>query len=184
MFDIDSGKLLIVAVLALIVIGPKDLPRVLRQLGQAVGKLRRMSAEFQGQYMDAIKDAEIEDIRRELKDLEKPTAFDPASDIQAEMTGIKAAVDGAVQAVEAETVIPSPTKGFDLPAIPEDVRAEAERDAEAMPRRAPSTSTSWPKASPPLWTSPVNCRPFPSVCRSTDRSGSSSSSRTAAASRA
>ena len=131
MFDIDSGKLLIVAVLALIVIGPKDLPRVLRQLGQAVGKLRRMSAEFQGQFMDAIKDAEIEDIRRELKDLEKTTAFDPAADLHAEITGIKAAVDGAVEAVGSATDVASPAKNFDLPAIPDEIRAEAELDAEA-----------------------------------------------------
>lgn len=133
MFDIDSGKLLIVAVLALIVIGPKDLPRVLRQVGQAVGKLRRMSAEFQGQFMDAIKDAEIEDIRRELKDLEKTAQFDPARDIQTEVSSIKAEVESAVQIVEAEHSVASPAKGFVLPVVPEDVRAEAELDAEVMP---------------------------------------------------
>ncbi len=133
MFDIDTGKLLIVAVLALIVIGPKDLPRVMRQVGQAVGKLRRMSAEFQGQFMDAIKDAEIEDIRRELKDLEKNTNFDPARDIHAEMTSIKAEVESAVQSVEAESSAVSPTKGFELPPVPEAVREEAELEVGMEP---------------------------------------------------
>ena len=133
MFDIDSGKLLIVAVLALIVIGPKDLPRVMRQVGQAVGKLRRMSAEFQGQFMDAIKDAEIEDIRRELKDLEKSSHFDPAREIQAEMSSIKAEVESAVQTVEAEGTMSSPAAGFVLPAVPEAVLADAERDETAAP---------------------------------------------------
>src|ERR1700759_2436150 len=97
MFDIDTGKLLIVAVLALIVIGPKDLPRVMRQVGQTVGRLRRMASEFQGQFMDAIKDAEIEDIRKELKDLESKSEldynFNPARDIQSELTGVMKSIE-------------------------------------------------------------------------------------------
>lgn len=133
MFDIDTGKLLIVAVLALIVIGPKDLPSVMRQVGQAVGKLRRMSAEFQGQFMDAIKDAEIEDIRRELKDLEKRSNFDPARDIQAEMSSFKAEVESAVQAVGADSTVASPASGFVLPAVPEAVLADVERDEAIAP---------------------------------------------------
>jgi sec-independent protein translocase protein TatB len=116
MFDIDTGKLLIVAVVALIVIGPKDLPRVLRQVGQSVGKLRRMAAEFQGQFMDAIKDAEIEDIRKELKDLEKTATadydFNPLRDIQSEVTS-------AVNAVTvADVGTASPVSDFTLPAVP------------------------------------------------------------------
>ena len=55
MFDIDAGKILVVGVVALLVIGPKDLPRVLRTVGQTVGKMRRMAAEFQNQFAEAIK---------------------------------------------------------------------------------------------------------------------------------
>ncbi|MCW6507339.1 Sec-independent protein translocase protein TatB [Lichenifustis flavocetrariae] len=116
MFDIDTGKILIVAALALIVIGPKDLPRVLRQVGQTVGKLRRMASEFQGQFMDAIKDAEIEDIRKELKDLETKADlkynFDPVHDIRTEVTG-------ALNAVSSEATVASPAAGFSLPDIPQ-----------------------------------------------------------------
>ena len=54
MFDFDVGKLLVVGIVALAVIPPKDLPRVMRTVGQAVGKMRRMAAEFQGQFMDAM----------------------------------------------------------------------------------------------------------------------------------
>ena len=116
MFDIDTGKILIVAALALIVIGPKELPRVLRQVGQTVGKLRRMASEFQGQFMDAIKDAEIEDIRKELKDLETKAElkynFDPARDLRTEVTG-------ALNAVSSEATVASPAAGFSLPDIPQ-----------------------------------------------------------------
>jgi sec-independent protein translocase protein TatB len=118
MFDIDSGKLLIVAILALVVIGPKELPRVLRQVGQAVGKLRRMATEFQGQFMDAMKEADIADIRKELDELNKSAAldvaFDPVRDIRSELTS---AMDGP--AVTAASSTSSPAQGFELPALPE-----------------------------------------------------------------
>ena len=50
MFDIGWGELLVIGVVALIVIGPKELPGVLRSLGHWMGKIRRMAAEFQGQF--------------------------------------------------------------------------------------------------------------------------------------
>ena len=69
MFDFDAGKLLIVGIIALIFIPPKDLPRVLRQAGQFVGKMRRMASEFQGQFMDAMREADMEDLRKEARKL-------------------------------------------------------------------------------------------------------------------
>lgn len=130
MFDIDTGKLLIVAVLALIVIGPKDLPRVLRQVGQSVGKLRRMASEFQGQFMDAIKDAEIDDIRKELKDLETKADldynFNPARDIQTELTSAMA----PLAPVTSDTTVESPAQNFALPSLPDD--AETTVAAEGL----------------------------------------------------
>jgi sec-independent protein translocase protein TatB len=49
MFDLDVSKMIIVGIVALAVIPPKDLPRVMRTVGQALGRMRRMAAEFQGQ---------------------------------------------------------------------------------------------------------------------------------------
>ena len=54
MFDVSWGKLVIIGVVALIVIGPKELPTVLRTIGQWMGKIRRMAGEFQGQFQDAM----------------------------------------------------------------------------------------------------------------------------------
>lgn len=117
MFDIDSGKLLIVAVIALIVIGPKELPRVLRQVGQAVGKMRRMATEFQGQFMDAMKEADLADIRKELNDLNTNAAldynFDPVRDIQSELTGSMTPTAN----ITTETTVASPGKDFNLPPV-------------------------------------------------------------------
>jgi len=90
MLDFDASKLLIIGVVALVVIGPKDLPRVLRQVGQMVGKLRRMAGEFQGQFMDAMKEADLQDLRNEVTKLKETAsldvAFDPVRDIRTELT--------------------------------------------------------------------------------------------------
>lgn len=89
MFDFDATKLMIVGVLALIVLGPEELPRVMRQLGNALGKLRRMAGDFQGQFMDAMREAELDDIRKEVaklgdaaKDAVKVDHLDPAAELR------------------------------------------------------------------------------------------------------
>ena len=56
MFDLDAGKLLVFGIVALAVIPPKDLPRVLRTVGKYVGQMRRMASDFQGQFMEAMKE--------------------------------------------------------------------------------------------------------------------------------
>src|SRR5271155_6122426 len=93
MFDLDAGKLLVFGIVALAVIPPKDLPRVLRTVGQYVGKMRRMASEFQGQFMDAMKEAEkaadLEGMKKEFSAIEKAaeidTSYDPAHHLRAEI---------------------------------------------------------------------------------------------------
>jgi sec-independent protein translocase protein TatB len=95
MFDLDVSKMLVVGVVALIVIGPKDLPRVLRTVGQTVGRMRRMAAEFQNQFNEAIKEADLEDVKKEFSAIRDSanidTSFDAASIMREEIT---AAVEG------------------------------------------------------------------------------------------
>ncbi len=90
MFDIDAGKLLIIGLVALVVIGPKDLPRVMRQVGQMITRLRRMAGEFQGQFMEAIKEADLQDLRAEVAKLKDSATldvnFDPVHDLRTELT--------------------------------------------------------------------------------------------------
>jgi sec-independent protein translocase protein TatB len=66
MFDISWGKLVIIGVVALLVIGPKELPAVLRQLGQWMTKIRRMASEFQGQFNEAMREAEMADLKKQF----------------------------------------------------------------------------------------------------------------------
>jgi sec-independent protein translocase protein TatB len=69
MFDIAWSEMLLIGAVALVVIGPKDLPKALRSVGQAVGKVKRMAAEFQGQFNDAMREAELHDIKKKVEDI-------------------------------------------------------------------------------------------------------------------
>jgi sec-independent protein translocase protein TatB len=86
MFDFSWGELLVVGVVALIAIGPKELPGVLRAVGQWTTKLRRMAAEFQGQFHEAIREAEMADLKKEVEEMTEKAKdyahFDPIGDIQ------------------------------------------------------------------------------------------------------
>jgi sec-independent protein translocase protein TatB len=69
MFDIGWGELVVIGIVALIAIGPKELPTVLRSLGQWMGKIRRMANEFQGQFQEAMREAEMADLKKQADDL-------------------------------------------------------------------------------------------------------------------
>ena len=74
MFDFGSGELLVIGVVALVVIGPKELPGVLRTVGKTVARLRRMAGEFQGQFHDAMREAELHDAVKSLSDIQSSVA--------------------------------------------------------------------------------------------------------------
>ena len=81
MFDIGWGELVVIGVVALIAIGPKELPGVLRAVGQWTGKIRRMAAEFQGQFQEAMREAEFADLKKTTDDLASSvTNFDPLTE--------------------------------------------------------------------------------------------------------
>ncbi len=69
MFDIGWSELLVIGVVALIVIGPKELPTVLRTVGQWTGKIRRMAGEFQSQFQEALREAEMADLKKQVDDI-------------------------------------------------------------------------------------------------------------------
>ena len=69
MFDIGWSELVVIGVVALIAIGPKELPGVLRMIGQWAGKARRMASDFQGQFNEAMREAEMADIKKSFDDI-------------------------------------------------------------------------------------------------------------------
>ena len=112
MFDFDAGKLIIVGVIALIFIPTKDLPRVLRQVGQFVGRMRRLAAEFQGQFMDAMREADMADMRREAQKLSDAarvsTGLDTVHGLDRQLTSSLAAAPPPVGTAPSAVPEPAP----------------------------------------------------------------------------
>jgi sec-independent protein translocase protein TatB len=67
MFDITSSKLLILGIVALLVIGPKDLPALLRTIGKYMGIIKRHAAEFRAQFDEAMRESELEQLKKEVE---------------------------------------------------------------------------------------------------------------------
>jgi sec-independent protein translocase protein TatB len=135
MFDIGWSELVVIAVVALIAIGPKELPAVLRTVGQYMGKIRRMASEFQGQFQEAMREAEMADLKKhvdEMADTAKGfTDFDPLASVKKEVESFsadplgtstpsqatpsaspEAAAPSAPAPVSPETTIPPPSAGI------------------------------------------------------------------------
>ena len=69
MFDIAWSEMVLIGAVALVVIGPKDLPKALRTVGQTVARVRRMASEFQGQFNEAMREAELSDLKKQVEDV-------------------------------------------------------------------------------------------------------------------
>jgi sec-independent protein translocase protein TatB len=116
MFDIGWGEFLVIGVVALIAIGPKELPGVLRMVGQWVAKARKMAAEFQGQFNEAMREAEMADLKKTFDDVR-----DAARDLTSNniMTSLQKDVSEAMTVDKIENV-DTPVVTPTTPATPTD----------------------------------------------------------------
>ena len=89
MFDISWTEFLLIGIVALIVIGPKELPAVMRSLGQWTRKIRSMAADFQNQFHEAMREAEMADLKKQVDDVASDIkSYDPLKDVRADVEGI------------------------------------------------------------------------------------------------
>ena len=152
MFDISWGKLVIIGVVALIFIGPKELPMVLRTVGQWMSKIRRMASEFQGQFQEAMRDAEMADLKKsvdEMTDAAKGfTDFDPLASVKKEVDSFaadplattpsasaspEAAVPGTPAPMSSDATIPqsSPAIAPEAPQPPSETKPEVASETKS-----------------------------------------------------
>lgn len=81
MFDIGAIELLVIGIVAIIVVGPKELPKMLRAFGQFVAKMRGMAREFQGMFEEAARDTGIDDIAKGVGDVKNFSVTDSVSKV-------------------------------------------------------------------------------------------------------
>jgi sec-independent protein translocase protein TatB len=160
MLDMSWGEVMVIGGVALIVIGPKDLPKALRTVGQITGKLRRMAGEFHTQFNDAMREADLDDVRKDLESINRnvaastATGFNPIQTIRDELKG---AVDG--RPVTATTHLSDTSAPTEImPSSPElaiadTVSTEAHADpldeGPLPPRRTPAPGAALPEAAMP-----------------------------------
>jgi sec-independent protein translocase protein TatB len=107
MFGLGWGEVVVIGIVALIAIGPKELPTVLRTLGQWMGKVRRMANEFQGQFNEALREAEFADLKKHADDITSSVNdignIDPLGDVQKDVEREFANVDPMAEVKSAES---------------------------------------------------------------------------------
>lgn len=146
MFDFSWSEIMLIGAVALIVIGPKDLPRVLRTAGQWARKARAISREFQSTVEQMIREAELDDVKKEL---DKATSIDLESEFQKTIDPT-----GSLAEHLAPPELPSPAESPSPPELP----APPERPAlaESAPADAAPLEHAAPAAVPP---SPAEAAP-------------------------
>jgi sec-independent protein translocase protein TatB len=142
MFDIGWSELVVIAVVALIAIGPKELPGVLRMLGQWMGKARKMAAEFQGQFQEAMREAEMADLKKSFDEVREAasgfTGGNIMSSLQKDVSESLRIDDVDKPAISTDT--PARSK-FDIPSVAETATAAIEPPAHATTPEAPTAET-------------------------------------------
>ncbi|UPJ55074.1 Sec-independent protein translocase protein TatB [Bradyrhizobium sp. 192] len=130
MFDIGWSELVLIGVVALVAIGPKELPGVLRMVGQWMGKARKMAAEFQGQFQEAMREAEMADLKKSFDEVKEAatgfTSNNPLTSLQKDVSDAlrvdaldKPAETPATAAIEPPaTSIEAPATSSETPVTP------------------------------------------------------------------
>jgi len=107
--DIGATELMVIAAVALVVVGPKDLPLMLKKLGQLMGKMRRMATEFRSSFDDMARQSELEDLRREVEAMRTQAVTATSTDslgLQQTMNEIHASMDAAPADLGGEVSTP------------------------------------------------------------------------------
>lgn len=132
MFDIGWSELVLIGVVALVAIGPKELPGVLRMVGQWMGKARKMAAEFQGQFQEAMREAEMADLKKSFDEVKEAASGFTGGGL---MTSLQKDVSDAlrVDALDkpAETATTATVEPPATPTTPEAPTPETFVEAEA-----------------------------------------------------
>jgi len=144
MFDIGWSELVVIGIVALIAIGPKELPGVLRSLGHWMGKVRRMASDFQDQFREALREAEVADLKKQFDEAQAAASgmtsgFDnPLETARREME--KAIEDKPLTSPEAPVATSAPDSAgdFPVPETPPSVEAPKEVSKDVSGEASPA----------------------------------------------
>lgn len=150
MFEIGWSELLVIGVVLIVVVGPKDLPRMLRTFGKTTTQLKRMAGDFRKQFDEALREAELDEVRDNIK------SMNPTADIRKAMNPIRAVGDEIRSSLMTATKAPEPkVPSADAPARPAEPSVIGNADMQPLASPAspstnplPSSASFQPTASP------------------------------------
>lgn len=144
MFDVGWSEMLVIAVVLIVVVGPKDLPRMLRQFGRTTSKLRAMAGDFRRQFDEALKEADLDEVKDTLNSARN---LNPMNEIRKHLSPLEK-VGEEVRAGLESTLKPTPPKPEAAPAVTDTGAgsAAAEKAAPAEPVQAVAASRPAAKA--------------------------------------
>lgn len=164
--------MIVVACVAIIVVGPKDLPKMLRAFGKTVRSVRKMAGDFQRQFDDAIREAELDD----LKNVASPTSFKPLDDVKQSAEKIREQMEAEVaQNTSAAAAKKAATEEKSAAAKPTKTAAKrkpaAARSATAA-KKAPAKKAPGKPAAKRRATKAAASKPKPSRAKAVEKSAS------------
>jgi sec-independent protein translocase protein TatB len=130
MFEVGWTEMLVIAIVMIVVVGPKDLPNMLRTFGRTTAKLRAMAADFQKQFNEALKEAELDDVKKSVDTLR---SLNPAAEIRKQLNPFEQAAADVRSGVDA-VMKPKPAVDPSTPAAETPQAAEPLKNgATVMP---------------------------------------------------
>lgn len=163
MFDIGWSEMLVIAVVMIVVVGPKDLPKMLRTVGKMTAKMRSMAGDFQRQFNEALKEAELDEVKKSVDSLR---SMNPVSEVKKQLNPFeKAAADvrAGLQSLNPTVAPPQPAAPLAdaaQPAEPEQAAVPVAHEAEPLKNGATAMpGVAGPEAMP---APPVLATPAPS----------------------
>jgi sec-independent protein translocase protein TatB len=146
MFEIGWSELLLIGIVALIAIGPKQLPGALRTLGQWTAKLRRMASEFQNQFHEAMREAELSDLKKQVDEMTSQAKsyanFDPVADVRREFESAQRQIETSMsEQPKSESELQS---GSAPPASSQNEAATAQTPGASEPVTVPTPDAGIP----------------------------------------
>jgi sec-independent protein translocase protein TatB len=143
MLDIGWTELLVVAIVLIIVVGPKDLPPMLRAFGRTTTKLRKMANEFRGQFDDALREADLDDVRKTISDAR---SLNPMNQIREAVNPLRQAGSQIRSDLEKSVKpVAIPDSGMKLDGDP---KVESDRAVEAQPLKGAVDTADKPASEP------------------------------------
>jgi sec-independent protein translocase protein TatB len=154
MFDVGYSELLVIAIVLIVVIGPKDLPKMLRAFGKAMTRFRQVSGDFRRQFDEALKESELGEVK---KVIDSARSLDPRTQIRNALNPLTSAVNDVKRDVmQAGQIIPKVSDIAPMPAaapapVIEPVKAKAKpavKTSSKAPVKTAKTAVRKPAATP------------------------------------